>query len=116
MSVGLPPTGLQHTLLAKNLPFKNPSQGGTALGANSIQMRKSVLSREFVSSVLAHLTKTVQPQEQYTRGLACTGTIRGLVGTAAISCTSLLRVASLNCSRCLIAMTKDPGPPMTQSS
>jgi hypothetical protein len=62
------------------------------------------------------LRKPSNAQEQYTRGLACTGTIRGLVGTAAISCTSLLRVASLNCSRCLIAMTKDPGPPMTQSS
>ena len=34
----------------------------------------------------------------------------------AISCTSLLRVASLNCSRSLMAMTKEPGPPITQSS
>jgi hypothetical protein len=50
------------------------------------------------------------PHEQCTRGLACTGTICGLVGRAAISRTSLLRVASLNCSRSLIAMTKDPGP------
>jgi hypothetical protein len=59
---------------------------------------------------------SAQPQEQYTRGLACTGTICGLLGAAAISCTSLLRVASLNCSRSLIVMTNDPGPPMTQSS
>jgi hypothetical protein len=76
------------------------------------QMCKSIVRREIVSGG----TGPAQPQEQYTRGLACTGTTCGLVGTAAISWTSLLRVASLNCSRSLIVMTKDPGPPMTQSS
>jgi hypothetical protein len=60
--------------------------------------------------------ESAQPQEQYTRDLACTASMGGLADRPAISWTSLMRVASLNCSRSLIAMTKDPGPPITQSS
>ena len=34
----------------------------------------------------------------------------------ATSSSSLVRIASLNCSRSLIGTTKAPGPPITQSS
>ena len=62
------------------------------------------------------LLRKTREQLVATRGrrVACTGITCG--SGPAISCTSLVRVASLNCSRSWIAMTKAPGPPITQSS
>jgi hypothetical protein len=94
----------------------NPTQKAKPLPRRQRFGRVIFFGYARVSGENVYSSTSAQPQEQYTRGLACTGTICGLVGTAAISCTSLLRVASLNCSRSLITMTKDPGPPITQSS
>src|SRR5882724_2555751 len=57
------------------------------------------------------------PIRQGTRGsLWAAGTTRCSGVVPATSSVSLVRIASLNLSRSLIETTKEPGPPMTQSS
>src|SRR5581483_2484675 len=57
------------------------------------------------------------PIRQETRGSLCAaGTTGGWGAPLATSCNSLVRIASLNFSRSLIGTTKEPGPPITQSS